>query len=441
MLPLMIASATDAIQSLFEGDIQLDPEDLALLNRHETNTYKRNAQRMRQGLWRTREIPYEVDTVLVKEGFVEAIHAAIKELHKHTCVRWIRRTAEQNWVKFVMAKKCSSRVGKKYWSEGFQEIHLSSDCKHKGTILHEMMHASGFWHEQSRPDRNQYVEIMWENIEKGREDNFQKYSHPTIDVLGTKYDYKSIMHYGRLAFSSNSEPTIKAVGNPGMELGQRDGLSEVDIIKLNALYDCKSPGGGWSTWSTFTPCGDHCQKYRQRYCTAADTTACPGADYYGIQTQIVRCSSQECNVLVPVDGHWGIWSTWSSCSATCNKGIHTRTRLCDDPAPKRGGKACLGSAVDKQECVMRSCNLGSDDCQFDADMWCHWTQDNTDTNPMDWVRTSKPTLTFGTGPSGDHTSGSGFYVYAEASGPATAGNTARLLSKTFPSTLARCMTF
>ena len=74
----------------------------------------------------------------------------------------------------------------------------------------------------------------------GREDNFQKYSHPTIDVLGTKYDYNSIMHYGRLAFSSNSEPTIKAVGNPGMELGQRDGLSEVDIIKLNALYDCKS---------------------------------------------------------------------------------------------------------------------------------------------------------------------------------------------------------
>jgi hypothetical protein len=48
------------------------------------------------------------------------------------------------------------------------------------------------------------------------------------------------MHYGKLAFSANGEPTVQAVGNTEMELGQRDGLSELDKIKLNALYDCKS---------------------------------------------------------------------------------------------------------------------------------------------------------------------------------------------------------
>lgn len=48
------------------------------------------------------------------------------------------------------------------------------------------------------------------------------------------------MHYGKLSFSTNGKSTIQAVGNPDMELGQRDGLSKLDKIKLNALYNCKS---------------------------------------------------------------------------------------------------------------------------------------------------------------------------------------------------------
>ena len=62
---------------------------------------------------------------------------------------------------------CYSSVGVKYWQSGPQELSLGNGCNHKGTIMHEMMHASGFWHEQSRPDRNQFVEVIWENIEQG----------------------------------------------------------------------------------------------------------------------------------------------------------------------------------------------------------------------------------------------------------------------------------
>ena len=62
---------------------------------------------------------------------------------------------------------CWSSVGQKYWTHGGQSLSLGSGCNITATVMHELLHALGFWHEQSRPDRNKYVEILWENIEAG----------------------------------------------------------------------------------------------------------------------------------------------------------------------------------------------------------------------------------------------------------------------------------
>ena len=67
--------------------------------------------------------------------------------------------------------RCYSSVGVHYWKTGSQDISLGNGCNHQGVIMHEMMHAAGFWHEQSRYDRDQYVEIIWENIQPGNEKN------------------------------------------------------------------------------------------------------------------------------------------------------------------------------------------------------------------------------------------------------------------------------
>ena len=50
---------------------------------------------------------------------------------------------------------------------GAQGLSLADECFEPAIILHELMHALGFWHEQSRPDRNKYIEVFWENIKEG----------------------------------------------------------------------------------------------------------------------------------------------------------------------------------------------------------------------------------------------------------------------------------
>ena len=65
-----------------------------------------------------------------------------------------------------------------------------------GTIIHEIGHAVGFFHEQARPDRDDHVTIHPENIEQGMESNFKKQSEQMLTTNDIPYDHASIMHYG-----------------------------------------------------------------------------------------------------------------------------------------------------------------------------------------------------------------------------------------------------
>ena len=82
---------------------------------------------------------------------------------------------------------------------------------------------------------------MFLSFFEGFADQFDKYNWKTIDELGVSYDYQSVMHYDRRAFTKNGKPTIVAIGNENMEFGTPDDrFSARDAVKINALYDCKS---------------------------------------------------------------------------------------------------------------------------------------------------------------------------------------------------------
>lgn len=103
--------------------------------------------------------------------------------------------------------------------------------------MHEFIHALGFYHMQSTYNRDDYVEIKYENITPGKENNFNKYNGDTVSDFDIEYDYGSVMHYSSMGFSKNGEPTIVPKDSDA-EIGQRIGLSRRDIEKLNRMYEC-----------------------------------------------------------------------------------------------------------------------------------------------------------------------------------------------------------
>uniref|UniRef100_A0A8C9G2I7 Metalloendopeptidase n=1 Tax=Pavo cristatus TaxID=9049 RepID=A0A8C9G2I7_PAVCR len=158
---------------------------------------------------------------------------ALQEVSTLTCVKFVNRTTEADYVYVERGQSCWSYFGK---IGGRQAVGLvKNGCMDKGAIQHEMNHALGFIHEQARSDRDKFVKIMWEHI-TAEQGNFGKVNSKN---LGLPYDYSSVMHYGAYDFSSTpGKPTIVPVPNPLVPIGQREGLSNLDVAKINKLYKC-----------------------------------------------------------------------------------------------------------------------------------------------------------------------------------------------------------
>ena len=188
------------------------------------------------GAWLGGVIPYVFDSEFNAMGR-KIVKSAVAQFSKHTCIKWIPRTNEKDYVSFFHGRGCYSYIGKQ---GGEQQISLSyPNCLLRGIAMHEMMHCAGFYHEQSRRDRDSHIKVQFSNVNPQFKHNFQMYREGRASTLGEPYDKQSIMHYGNFAFTRNGGKTITSLSNPTEVLGQRIKFSKIDIQQLNKYYNCK----------------------------------------------------------------------------------------------------------------------------------------------------------------------------------------------------------
>ncbi|XP_045761296.1 zinc metalloproteinase nas-13-like [Maniola jurtina] len=222
----------------FEGDMILTTDQMDAIM---FGSIRRNGIRDVTFRWPNATVVYHITEDHFNEKQVKMIEEAMNEISSISCVKFRPQQNNEHAVIIQRVRSgCSSCVGYRVKPvEGCtkQTLNLGNNCFQHGIIMHELLHTIGFYHMQNSYDRDDYVKIFLENVEKNQEHNFLKYPKEIVTTFGVPYDYNSIMHYGEYYFSKNGKRTIIPL-QENVTIGQRIHLSKGDIIKLNRMYNC-----------------------------------------------------------------------------------------------------------------------------------------------------------------------------------------------------------
>ncbi len=208
-------------RNILEGDIVIPDEDILDNNGSKIRSVVETAR-----LWENNVVHYQIANNVHDENLIREAVAYWAEKSNLTFIE----SSYDNYIEFIPATGCWSYIG--CLDTGRQEIGIA-DWASKGNVVHEIGHAMGLEHEHTRADRDNTVIINWNNIEWGRDHNFQINNSATHNDVGA-FDFNSVMLYPSSAFSIGG-PTITRLDGSTFS-AQRDSLSPGDLAGVKSIY-------------------------------------------------------------------------------------------------------------------------------------------------------------------------------------------------------------
>ncbi len=240
------------------------------VNATSTKTFLHESHRY----WPNGEVPYEIDPGFTSDERI-TILAAMAHVEMHTCITYRQRTGNDFDYVYVTpdAGGCYVQGLGYFQGDGFHGVYLSQGgCVNFGTVVHELLHSLGQFHEQTHIDRNDHIQVMWQNMDPDWWSQFYKTIRPGTsprppscwdvrnnvppysllddcyigfsDSFDVTYDYYSVMHYRKYSTSNNGEPVMIPKPDASIETGGNV-MTNKDAEKVNFAYGCfNSPCGG-----------------------------------------------------------------------------------------------------------------------------------------------------------------------------------------------------